>query len=128
LTLRFSIVIPTHQRRDLVAANVAALARQRYEDFEVVEASPMPPRAPAAVVLLSPDASTESAPALELKWPVAWPKPKLLGIFEPSSVVGVSAAAESSSGPGPADTSVLVLPLAVAPLAAAPLPLVVLVA
>jgi len=34
---RFSIVIPTYQRRDLVAANVAALARQEFGgDYEVI--------------------------------------------------------------------------------------------
>ncbi|MEK6276818.1 MAG: polysaccharide deacetylase family protein [Actinomycetota bacterium] len=34
--MRFSIVIPTFQRRDLVARIVAALDRQQYRDFEVV--------------------------------------------------------------------------------------------
>src|SRR3954447_9858508 len=33
---RFSVVIPTYQRRDLVVANVAAFERQAFEDFEVV--------------------------------------------------------------------------------------------
>ena len=34
--MRFSIVIPTHQRRDIVVANVSALERQDCRDFEVV--------------------------------------------------------------------------------------------
>jgi GT2 family glycosyltransferase/peptidoglycan/xylan/chitin deacetylase (PgdA/CDA1 family) len=34
--VRFSVVIPTHQRRETVLRNVAALASQSYEDFEVV--------------------------------------------------------------------------------------------
>jgi glycosyltransferase involved in cell wall biosynthesis/peptidoglycan/xylan/chitin deacetylase (PgdA/CDA1 family) len=34
--VRFSIVIPTHQRRNVVARNVAALGRQTFRDFEVV--------------------------------------------------------------------------------------------
>src|SRR5439155_25515228 len=33
---RFSIIIPTHQRRDIVVANVSALERQDCRDFEVV--------------------------------------------------------------------------------------------
>jgi peptidoglycan/xylan/chitin deacetylase (PgdA/CDA1 family) len=34
--VRFSVVIPTYQRRDVVAGNVAALQRQEYSDFEVI--------------------------------------------------------------------------------------------
>lgn len=34
--MKFSIVIPTHQRRDIVRRNVSALARQVQKDFEVV--------------------------------------------------------------------------------------------
>jgi peptidoglycan/xylan/chitin deacetylase (PgdA/CDA1 family)/glycosyltransferase involved in cell wall biosynthesis len=34
--MRFSVVIPTHQRRDVVVRNVAALARQSLEDFEAI--------------------------------------------------------------------------------------------
>jgi glycosyltransferase involved in cell wall biosynthesis/peptidoglycan/xylan/chitin deacetylase (PgdA/CDA1 family) len=33
---RFSVVIPTYQRREVVARTVAALDRQRYRDFEVL--------------------------------------------------------------------------------------------
>jgi GT2 family glycosyltransferase/peptidoglycan/xylan/chitin deacetylase (PgdA/CDA1 family) len=36
--VRFSVVIPTHQRCDLVARTVTALERQTYRDFEVVVA------------------------------------------------------------------------------------------
>lgn len=34
--MRFSVVIPTHQRRDTVVRTVAALASQSYDDFEVI--------------------------------------------------------------------------------------------
>jgi glycosyltransferase involved in cell wall biosynthesis len=35
--LRFSVIIPTYQRRDMVAANVTALGRQEFDgDFEVI--------------------------------------------------------------------------------------------
>lgn len=34
--VRFSVVIPTYERRDVVVRTVAALAEQSYEDFEVV--------------------------------------------------------------------------------------------
>jgi peptidoglycan/xylan/chitin deacetylase (PgdA/CDA1 family)/GT2 family glycosyltransferase len=34
--MRFSIVIPTHQRREIVARNVAALAKQGRDDFDVI--------------------------------------------------------------------------------------------
>src|SRR5437660_10644968 len=33
---RFTVVIPTHQRRETVRRIVTALGRQTYEDFEVV--------------------------------------------------------------------------------------------
>jgi glycosyltransferase involved in cell wall biosynthesis len=36
-TLRFSVIVPTYQRRDLVRGNIAALARQEFEaNFEVI--------------------------------------------------------------------------------------------
>jgi peptidoglycan/xylan/chitin deacetylase (PgdA/CDA1 family)/GT2 family glycosyltransferase len=34
--MRFSVVIPTHQRREIVLRNVAALAEQGRDDFEVI--------------------------------------------------------------------------------------------
>src|SRR5690348_2266423 len=34
--MRFSVVIPTYQRRDVVVRSVAALNRQTFRDFEVV--------------------------------------------------------------------------------------------
>lgn len=58
--LRFSIVIPTYQRRDLVAANVAALARQEFADgFEVI-----------VVVDGSTDGSAAALRALDTSFPL----------------------------------------------------------
>ena len=34
--MRFSIVIPTYQRREIVSRSVTALNRQSFRDFEVV--------------------------------------------------------------------------------------------
>jgi len=94
----------------------------------------VPPRAPITVELLSPDAAAESASALEWKWPVETPKPKLFGtspltLTVVSSVVNVPAvvaSSESSSEPEPAtETSEEELPSDFAPLAASPLTVVV---
>ena len=56
---RFSIVIPTYQRRDVVAATVTALDRQKFRDFEVI-----------VVVDGSSDGSAATLRALELDFPL----------------------------------------------------------
>lgn len=58
--LRFSVIIPTYQRRDLIAANIAALARQKFEGgFEVI-----------VVVDGSTDGTAEALRELKLPFPL----------------------------------------------------------
>ena len=57
--MRFSIVIPTHQRREIVTRTVAALDRQSFSDFEVI-----------AVVDGSTDGSAESLRGLQTSFPL----------------------------------------------------------
>jgi glycosyltransferase involved in cell wall biosynthesis/peptidoglycan/xylan/chitin deacetylase (PgdA/CDA1 family) len=57
--VRFSIVIPTYERREIVARSVAALDRQSFRDFEVV-----------VVDDGSGDGTAEALRALELNFPL----------------------------------------------------------
>jgi glycosyltransferase involved in cell wall biosynthesis/peptidoglycan/xylan/chitin deacetylase (PgdA/CDA1 family) len=57
--MRFSVVIPTYERREIVLRNVQALERQTLRDFEVI-----------VVVDGSTDGTTEALRSLELSFPL----------------------------------------------------------
>jgi glycosyltransferase involved in cell wall biosynthesis len=57
--VRFSIVIPTYERREIVVRSIAALNRQSFRDFEVV-----------VVDDGSSDDTAEALRALEVNFPL----------------------------------------------------------
>jgi GT2 family glycosyltransferase/peptidoglycan/xylan/chitin deacetylase (PgdA/CDA1 family) len=77
---RFSIVIPTHERRQTVTRNVAALERQSFRDFEAL-----------VVVDGSTDGTADALRALDLDFPLTVIEQPNRGVAE-ARIAGASAA------------------------------------
>lgn len=79
---RFSVIVPTHERRDTVARNIAALDRQTYTDFEAI-----------VVVDGSADGTAEALRELDVRFP-------LTVIEQPNSGVAAARTAGAAAARG----------------------------